>query len=123
MLTPEICEAVLYRGEDVPFCPKMINGMIMEQNFDDNKRMRQSYIETKLFGSDVTGEIINSLPLTKTGMKSSYQKKLDAMAAQFDVLCALNHHSFIGTKNIELCSHCIQLLLVRRLHACLCKRK
>lgn len=88
MLTPEICEAVLYRGEDVPFCPKMINGMMMEQNFDNNNRMRQSYIETKLFGSDVTGEIIDSLPLTKTGMKSSYQKKLDAMAAQFDVLCA-----------------------------------
>ena len=74
MLTPEICEAVLYRGEDVPFCPKMIKGMMMEQNFYDNNRMRQSYIETKLFGSDVTGEIIDSLPLTKTGMKSSYQK-------------------------------------------------
>ena len=100
MITPEICEAVLYRGEDVPFCPKMIKGMIKEQNFDDNKRMRQSYLETRIFGSDVTGEVIDTLPFTKTGMKSSYQKKLDVLSAQFDILC--NEKGIIVEDNTQV---------------------
>ena len=48
IITPEICEALFPRGEDYDFCPKMIKHLS-----EADPKLRQSYLETKLFGSNI----------------------------------------------------------------------
>ena len=65
IITPKICEALFPRGEDYDFCPKMIKHLS-----EADPKLRQSYLETKLFGSNIYGECVDELPLSP---KSTFQ--------------------------------------------------
>lgn len=82
IITPEICEALFPRGEDYDFCPKMIKHLS-----EADPKLRQSYLETKLFGSNIYGECVDELPLSPKGNITSEQRKLDVLANAIPMFC------------------------------------
>lgn len=82
ILTPAICDALFPKGEVSDVCPFMIKG-INETPYKD----KQSYFETRLFGSNSYGDVVNKLPFTSKGNVSSAQKKIDSVVSIFDKLC------------------------------------
>ena len=82
IITPEICEALFPRGEDYDFCPKMIKHLS-----EADPKLRQSYLETKLFGSNIYGECVDELPLSPKGNITSEQRKLDVLVNAIPMFC------------------------------------
>lgn len=83
IVTPSLCERIFPMGEEYPFCPKYIKETTLS-------KPRQSYLETKLFGCDINGEVIDSMPLTKRGNISAEQRKINSISQMFEDFCDNN---------------------------------